>query len=109
MVTILPADTGARIQLAGELFAEYARSLPFDLDFQDFDAELAEQLGADEYGMKSYILVILKTGPNETVKTNLIEQNHAVPGGEEFPAFVKLHLKSQGRQGLADIHTISIH
>ena len=27
------------------------------------DAELAERLGADDYGMRSYVLVILKTGP----------------------------------------------
>lgn len=29
----------------------------------NYDAELAKRLGADDYGMKSYILVILKTGP----------------------------------------------
>lgn len=29
-----------------------------------YDAALAEQLGADNYGMKSYLLVILKTGTN---------------------------------------------
>jgi uncharacterized protein YciI len=28
-----------------------------------FDAALAETLGADEYGMRQYVLVILKTGP----------------------------------------------
>lgn len=30
----------------------------------NYDAELAKKLGADDYGMKSYILVILKTGSN---------------------------------------------
>lgn len=30
-----------------------------------FDAELARTLGADDYGMRSYVLVILKTGPNK--------------------------------------------
>lgn len=30
----------------------------------NYDAALANRLGADEYGMKQYILVILKTGPN---------------------------------------------
>ena len=29
-----------------------------------YDAELAERLGADEYGMKKYIFALLKTGPN---------------------------------------------
>lgn len=28
-----------------------------------YDAELALKLGADEYGMRSYVMVILKTGP----------------------------------------------
>lgn len=28
-----------------------------------FDAALAQKLGADDYGMRSYVLVILKTGP----------------------------------------------
>lgn len=32
----------------------------------NYDAELAKTLGADEYGMKKYILVILKTGTNTT-------------------------------------------
>ncbi len=31
-----------------------------------YDATLAEKLGADAYGMKSYVLVILKTGPTVT-------------------------------------------
>ncbi|MEN9839453.1 MAG: hypothetical protein RL177_932 [Bacteroidota bacterium] len=29
----------------------------------NYDADLAKRLGADDYGMKSYVLVILKTGP----------------------------------------------
>jgi len=29
-----------------------------------FDAGLAQSVGADEYGMRSYVLVVLKTGPN---------------------------------------------
>ena len=31
----------------------------------NFDAELAKKLGADEYGMKNYVFVILKTGPKD--------------------------------------------
>ncbi len=29
-----------------------------------YDSSLAKSLGADDYGMKSYILVVLKSGPN---------------------------------------------
>lgn len=32
----------------------------------NYDPELAVKLGADDYGMKGYILVILKTGTNQT-------------------------------------------
>jgi len=42
MDTLLVANTDALIQTTGELFREYARSLPFKLDFQDFEAELAD-------------------------------------------------------------------
>lgn len=31
-----------------------------------YDANLAQKLGADQYGMKSYVMVILKTGPNDS-------------------------------------------
>lgn len=31
----------------------------------NYNAALANKLGADAYGMKSYVLVILKTGPND--------------------------------------------
>jgi len=31
----------------------------------NYDEALATRLGADEYGMKSYVLVVLKTGPNK--------------------------------------------
>jgi uncharacterized protein len=35
-------------------------------DNPKYDKALAESLGADDYGMKMYVLVILKTGPNTT-------------------------------------------
>ena len=34
----------------------------------DFDAALAARLGADDYGMRNYVLVILKTGPTPLPK-----------------------------------------
>lgn len=32
----------------------------------NYDADLAKKLGSDEYGMKSYVLVLLKSGSNQT-------------------------------------------
>jgi len=47
----------------GALCAENAKDSPV------YDAKLAKRLGADEHGMKNYVLVIIKTGPNDaTVK-----------------------------------------
>ena len=40
---------------------------------QRYDARLAKKLGADEYGMKNYILVILKTGPNNTTDKQALD------------------------------------
>lgn len=39
-----------------------------------YDAALAEALGADEYGMRSYVLAILKTGPQDAEITNKDER-----------------------------------
>jgi uncharacterized protein YciI len=36
----------------------------------NYDAELAEKYSADDYGMKSFVLVILKTGPNLDIDTD---------------------------------------
>lgn len=35
-----------------------------------YDAALAEELGADEYGMRTYVLAILKTGPKDAEITD---------------------------------------
>jgi len=40
---------------------------------QKYDARLAKKLGADEYGMKSYMLVILKTGTNTTADKQTLD------------------------------------
>jgi uncharacterized protein YciI len=44
-----------------------------------YDAALAKELGADERGMRSYVLVILKTGPTK------------VPAGDERDEMFKGH------------------
>lgn len=41
---------------------------------QDYDAELAEKLGADQYGMKSYVFVLLKTGTNTSTDQAFIQE-----------------------------------
>jgi uncharacterized protein YciI len=41
----------------------------------NYDKALAEKLGGDEYGMKSYFLVILKTGTNNTTDKTLINES----------------------------------
>ena len=41
----------------------------------NYDASLARKLGADDYGMKSYILVMLKTGNNQTADKTLISNS----------------------------------
>jgi uncharacterized protein YciI len=39
----------------------------------DYDSTLAQKLGADDYGMKSYVLAILKTGDNNTTDKSFID------------------------------------
>jgi uncharacterized protein YciI len=41
----------------------------------NYDEALAKKLGADDYGMKSYVLVILKTGSNDTKDQELISNS----------------------------------
>ena len=50
-----------------------------------FDLELAESLGADQYGMRSYVLVILTTGPNK------------VPDGPERTKMFRGHFANMNR------------
>jgi uncharacterized protein YciI len=60
-----------------------------------YDAALAQRLGADERGMRKYVLVILKTGPTP------------VPAGEKRDAMFAGHfanmerLSAQGKLALA--------
>lgn len=52
-----------------------------------YDAALAQQLGADDYGMRSYVLVILKTGP----------QDAEITDPEERAALFAGHFANMGR------------
>lgn len=51
----------------------------------DYDSTLAKNLGADDYGMKKYVFVILKTGSNKTTDRAIID------------SCFKGHLKNIGR------------
>lgn len=39
----------------------------------EYDSTLAQKLGADDYGMKSYVLAILKTGSNTTTDKAFVD------------------------------------
>jgi len=56
-----------------------------EVDKPAFDAELARSVGADENGMKSFVLVVLKTGPTK------------VPAGAERDEMFKGHFANMNR------------
>jgi uncharacterized protein YciI len=58
---------------------------PADAPAATYDPELAASLGADEYGMRSYVLVILTTGPNR------------VPDGPERTEMFQGHFANMNR------------
>jgi len=58
---------------------------PVEAPSPKFDAALAAQVGADEYGMRHYVLVILKTGPTK------------VPAGKERDEMFKGHFANMSR------------
>lgn len=45
-----------------------------------YDPALAQKLGADDYGMRSYVMVILKTGPNDKTLTDKAERGEIFKG-----------------------------
>jgi uncharacterized protein YciI len=46
----------------------------------DFDANLAAKVGADEYGMKSFVFCILKTGPKDAEIKDKAERDKIFAG-----------------------------
>ena len=50
-------------------------SLGFSQEKSSYDEELAKKLGADEYGMKTYVFCILKTGSNTTATAEEKKKN----------------------------------
>jgi uncharacterized protein YciI len=66
-------------------FPAYAEEPPPEAANPKFDAALAAQVGADEHGMRSYVLVILKSSPNR------------VPDGKERDEMFKGHFANMKR------------
>jgi hypothetical protein len=53
--------------------------VPSDTTETSYSAELAEELGADDYGMRQYVMAFLKTGPNrstDSTKAMELQGNH---------------------------------
>lgn len=70
--------------LAGAAFAQEAAPA-VQADPPGYDAALARRLGADDYGMRRYVLVILKTGPTP------------LPKGEDRDAMFRGHFANMKR------------
>jgi len=56
------------ILLCNIMIASFAQK-----DNPEYDEKLAASLGGDDYGMKSYIFVILKTGKNTTTDKKITD------------------------------------
>ncbi len=73
----IPAACGLLLVLSQTAAAQGAAAVPAP----QYDAELAKSLGADERGMRSYVLVILKAGPNKVpegpARTKMFEGHFA--------------------------------
>ncbi|MGJ9416817.1 YciI family protein [Massilia sp. CMS3.1] len=80
-----------------------------------YDAELAKSLGADERGMRAYVLVILKTGPNKMAdgeaRTNMFKGHFANIGklaGEKKLVLAGPLDGKEGRRGIFVFNTPDI-
>jgi uncharacterized protein YciI len=62
---------------ASTMQKQFQETLPEDTTVSNpkYDKVLAQKLGADDYGMKSYVLVILKTGTNQTTDKDFINRS----------------------------------
>ncbi|KQQ97037.1 YciI family protein [Massilia sp. Leaf139] len=94
-------------------------ALPFAASAQTtapaYDAELAKSLGADERGMRQYVLVILKTGPSKMAageaRTKMFEGHFANMGklaGEKKLVVAGPLDGKEGRRGIFVFNTPDI-
>lgn len=78
--------------LAASAFAAPAQKAAEGAAAPGYDAQLARTLGADDYGMRHYVLVLLRTGP------------HPMPEGAARDAMFKGHMANIQR--LARVHKL---
>jgi len=78
----LAAATTWLVCLGGQVLAQ---TPPPAAPRATFDADLARSVGADDMGMRKYVLVVLKTGPNK------------VPAGPERDEMFKGHFANMKR------------
>lgn len=78
----LAAATTWLVCLGGQVLAQ---TPPLAAPRATFDADLARSVGADDMGMRKYVLVVLKTGPNK------------VPAGPERDEMFKGHFANMKR------------
>lgn len=67
------------LALSVGIFAQTDKSIDAKKTNPNYDTELAKKLGGDDYGMKQYVLVILKTGPtkiDDKAKTQALFAGH---------------------------------
>jgi uncharacterized protein YciI len=88
---------GRQKEFAYKMQKQYQKNTTKDtaVSNPNYDPVLAQKLGGDDYGMKSYVLVILKTGTNQTTDKDLINNsfrghmeniNHLVKEGKMLVA-----------------------
>jgi len=77
-----------RLFLAAALMGALGPAAAQDKPAVTYDAELAKSLGANDMGMRNYVLVILKTGPNR------------MPDGEGRKKMFEGHFANMRRLGL---------
>ena len=76
MLTIIQAETGKNLELARNIFKEYAASLDFDLDFQDFEEELSDLPG--QYAPPEGCLLVAMYGEKPAGCIGLRKINHGI-------------------------------
>lgn len=53
----------------------FAQTAIIENNNPNYDSSLAKTLGADDFGMKTYIFVLLKTGPNQAENKELMNKS----------------------------------